>query len=339
VSRYYDSVAVFMREIGGLPLLTAEEEIQLAAEIKAGSSEARERLITHNIRLVWKVAQQYVGRGVEMADLVSWGTLGMMRATESYDGTRGVRFSGYACYWIRQRISREIANCGRTVRAPIHMGDKLRVIWRAESKLTDELGRQPSEDELAAELDISPKQLSLRRAASISMESLDAPIHFGETDTVSEVVGDGAAAPDEVASKEDLIGKMLELVGDGILSSRERLIIEQRFGLNGEKRLTLQEVGEQIGRTRERSRQIERAAIVKLRQAMKEKDNATVNMYKSAEKNISRNLEMSEKVNGKVRSSRDVHHQKIDYAEARAIVAKAESDGLITRIGLILRIE
>jgi RNA polymerase primary sigma factor len=159
-SRYYDSIAVYIREVGDLPLLTAEEETQLSAQIKAASAAAREKLITHNVRLVLTVAQQYIGRGVELADLTSWGIMGLMRATQSYDGTRGVRFCSYACFWIRQRILREISNCGCTVRTPAHVTDKLRVIWRSESKLTEELGREPTDSELAAELHISRRQLA-----------------------------------------------------------------------------------------------------------------------------------------------------------------------------------
>jgi hypothetical protein len=225
------------------------------------------------------------------------------------------------------------------------MCDKLRIIWRAESKLHDKLGRQPTEEELAAELEISPKQLALRRSASISMQSLDTPLNDEGSDVIGDLVGDNAASPDQIASGQDMIERMMELVGDGILSDRERFIIEKRFGLNDEPRHTLGEIGNMCQVTRERIRQLEAIAIRKLSHALARKDNATVNMCKvqscgpSGKVNgnhVRRNLRTS-KANG------GVHHgtARFNPYEFRSAMEKAKMKGLIRggSMPLKLRIE
>ncbi len=267
-----ETLRAYLEGIGEVDLLTREEEIQLAKQVQKGNKKARQRMIAANLRLVVKIAKDYNGFGLPLSDLISEGNLGLIRAVEKFDPNRGTKFSTYASWWIKQAVRRSLANQSKTIRLPVHVIDKLTRINRLNSQLTEELGREPDEQELADELDISTKKLGLLRRASQHTLSLDQPVgNDDSTASLTDLVQDDSASDPslelEVQNMHDLVRSSMD-----ILNERELKILGLRFGLDGNKPLTLAEIGEEFGVTRERIRQLQNGALKKLRHAMEKKE-------------------------------------------------------------------
>jgi RNA polymerase primary sigma factor len=264
-------IRIYLREIGQFPLLTPQEEIDLAARIKKGDREAEMRMIKSNLRLVVKIARDYANLGLPTLDLISEGNVGLMKAVERFDPAKGGKLSTYAAWWIKQAIKRALANQGKTIRLPVHLVDKISKIRRASLQMSDELGREPTDDELAEEIGISRSKVSQLKTVSIRPASLDAPISRDDSTELGETVGDeDAQTPFELLRDKDLRDEVSDLFE--VLDGRERKIIFQRFGLDGGKPKTLEEVGKKFGVTRERIRQLQNIALVKLRRALSKKE-------------------------------------------------------------------
>ena len=265
------SVRLYMREIMKTELLTPEEEVELAAKIKKGDEKARERMIKANLRLVVKLARDYSSYGVPLSDLISEGNIGLMKAVEKFDPAKGGKLSTYAGWWIKQAIKRALANQGKTIRLPIHLVDKLARVRRITAMLTEELGEEPTDEMLSDVLGIPVRKLAMLRQASQRPQSLDAPVSEDSVSTYAEVIGDDEAINplDELAKKNylDELDEMLE-----VLDAREAAIIDSRFGLNGKKVLTLEEISHRFGVSRERIRQVQNSALNKMRKALRKKE-------------------------------------------------------------------
>lgn len=270
-SSHGDVLQLYLREIGQVKLLTPAEEIALAKRIRRGDRQAREQMIKANLRLVVKIAHDYEGMGLPLLDLINEGNIGLMKGVERFDPRKGAKLSTYASWWIKQSIKRALANQGKTIRLPVHVVDKVAHIRRAEVKLRETFDRDPTDDELAHELDLDPRRIRQYRQASRAPVSLDAPIGEDATERVSETVADpNAAAPfDRLVQETDtqLVREVL-----GTLDQRESKILAMRFGLNDGRQRTLEEVGSHLGVTRERIRQIQEQALKKLRDKMEERD-------------------------------------------------------------------
>lgn len=265
------SLKLYLREISRTPLLTAEEEVALAERIKNGDEEARAHMIRANLRLVVKIAQDYSNYGMPITDLVSEGNIGLMKAVERFDPEKGGKLSTYAAWWIKQAIKRALANQSKTIRLPIHMVDKIAKMRRISVILTEALGREPTDEELADEVGLSHRKLALIKQASFRPTSLDAPINEGEATEFSEVISDERAEnPLESLAEKNLHGELDGLLS--VLDDRERRIIDERFGLSGRQALTLEEVGRNFGVTRERIRQLQNSALTKMRRALSKKE-------------------------------------------------------------------
>ena len=265
------AVKIYLREIGQFKLLTPQEEIDLAARIKKGDREARTLMISANLRLVIKIAHDYANLGLPLLDLVSEGNIGLMRAVERFDPAKGGKLSTYAAWWIKQSIKRALANQSKTIRLPVHLVDKISKMNRVASQLSEELGREPTDDELAEEVGLSPRSVSQLKMASIRPASLNAPINVDDSTELGDLVGDeDARTPFEFLRDRNLRDELPELLA--ILDPRERTIIFQRFGLDGARPKTLEEVGKKLGVTRERIRQVQNIALVKLRRALSRKE-------------------------------------------------------------------
>ncbi|MFM7181085.1 MAG: RNA polymerase sigma factor RpoD/SigA [Verrucomicrobiales bacterium] len=264
-------IKIYLREIGKTPLLTPDEEVQLAARIKKGDESARAHMIKANLRLVVKIAQDYANYGLPLLDLISEGNIGLMKAVERFDPAKGGKLSTYAAWWIKQSIKRALANQSKTIRLPVHMVDKISKMRRVAMVLAEELGREPSDEELAEEIGIDRAKLAHLKSAALRPASLDAPISDDDTTEFGEIVGDeNAQTPFELLSH-----KNMHLQLDGlleVLDERELKIIEARFGLNGQKPRTLEEVGQEFGVTRERIRQLQNIALKKLRRALQKRE-------------------------------------------------------------------
>ncbi|HEY7513280.1 MAG TPA: RNA polymerase sigma factor RpoD, partial [Vicinamibacteria bacterium] len=258
-----DSLRLYLREIGKVPLLTAEQEVALAKRIERGDMTAKTQMVEANLRLVVSIAKSYLGRGLSFLDLIQEGSLGLIRAVEKFDYRKGYKFSTYATWWIRQAVTRAIADKARTIRIPVHMVEKLNKVVHLERQLVQRLGREPRAEEIADELRMSPEEVrDILRMAQLPV-SLEKPIGEEEESELGDFVEDEAAAsPFDQASvnlrRED-IQRALEALPD-----RERKVIELRFGLKGEHPRTLEEVGRAFGVTRERIRQIENNTLKKL---------------------------------------------------------------------------
>jgi RNA polymerase primary sigma factor len=254
----------YLLEIDRTPLLTAAEERELADRIAAGDPAARDRLVRANLRLVVCVARQYVGKGLAMEDLVAEGNMGLMRAAEGFDPTAGTRFATYATYWIRQSIRRSLSRDGNSVRLPQYMATLVGKWHQTAALLVRELGRAPTEEEVAARLALRPKQT---RAVRKALRALASGRAGGEAEdggsVIEELVADRAACPSDAISRAEQLREALDSLDD--LSEREATILRMRFGLDGTEPVTLNEVGRRMGYTRERVRQIERDALAKLR--------------------------------------------------------------------------
>jgi RNA polymerase primary sigma factor len=259
-----DITGQYLNDIGARPLLTAEEEQCMAMQIKAGNEHIRQQFIEANLKLVVSVAKRYQGRGLALEDLIQEGNLGLLRAVEKFDATRGYRFSTYAFWWIRQAITRALADQGRTIRLPVHMGDKLNRLKGSSLRLQQELGREPTVEELAEHMHISAEKVLELMKASLEPVSLDLPAHEGQDLDLFDVIEDCTTlAPPDVASRlalSELVEDLLER-----LTERERTILSLRYGLADGRGWTLAEVGSAFQVTRERIRQIEASALDKLR--------------------------------------------------------------------------
>jgi RNA polymerase primary sigma factor len=268
------SIKIYLREIGKIPLLTPQAEIDLAARIKKGDREARVLMIKANLRLVVKIALDYANFGLPLLDLVSEGNIGLMKAVERFDPAKGGKLSTYGAWWIKQSIKRALANQGKTIRLPVHLVDKISKIRRVSLQMSEELGREPTDDELAEEIGLSRRKVSQLKTASIRPASLDAPIGDDDSTDFGEMVGDeDAQTPFELLRDKNLRDEVSDLLA--VLDDRERKIIFQRFGLDGGKPKTLEAVGKKFGVTRERIRQLQNIALAKLRRALSKKETPT----------------------------------------------------------------
>ncbi len=258
-----DPVRQYLRDIGKIPLLTAADEIELAKKAEKNVKVARDKLISANLRLVVSIAKKYVGRGMSLLDLIEEGNIGLMRAVDKYDWRRGYKFSTYATWWIRQAITRAIADQARTIRIPVHMVETINRFNRTQRKLMQELGREPAPEEVAKALGIDESKA--REIIKVSQEptSLETPVGDEEDSHLGDFIADQGLQPDEQATRE-LLKIHLDEVLDS-LSPREKRVLQLRFGLEDGKQRTLEEVGKEFGVTRERIRQIEAKAIRKLK--------------------------------------------------------------------------
>jgi len=258
-----DSLRLYLREIGKVPLLTADQEVYLAKRIERGDMEAKRQMIEANLRLVVSIAKSYLGRGLSFLDLIQEGSLGLIRAVEKFDYRKGYKFSTYATWWIRQAVTRAIADKARTIRIPVHMVEKLNKVVHIERQLVQRLGREPRPDEIATELELTTAEVREILRMAQHPVSLEKPIGEEEESELGDFVQDDRAeSPFETATlslrREDIERAL------GSLPERERKVIELRFGLNGEPPCTLEEVGRAFGVTRERIRQIENNTLKKL---------------------------------------------------------------------------
>ena len=257
----------YLREIGRFPLLTPEQEIALAKKIKKGNTAARERMINANLRLVVTIARDYANLGLPLLDLISEGNIGLTKAVERFEPTRGAKLSTYAMWWIKQSIKRALANQSKTIRVPVHLSDKIAKVRRVSLQMSDELGREPTDDELGQEIGIDSDKITRLKSVGIRPASLDAPIADNDSTEFSEVIGDDEAqTPFELLRDKNLLGEVDGLLE--VLDPRERKIISQRFGLDGGKPKTLEGVSKDFGITRERIRQLQNIALAKLRRAL-----------------------------------------------------------------------
>jgi len=265
------SIRLYLREIGQIPLLTIQDEIDLAARIKKGDGEARELMIKSNLRLVVKIAHDYDGLGLPLLDLINEGNIGLMKAVERFDPAKGGKLSTYGAWWIKQSIKRALANQSKTIRLPVHMVDKISKMRKASNRLQEEIGREPTDDELAEELGMSVTRVTRMRSAAIRPASLDAPIGDDESSTLAQIVEDDNAANPRVELEEkDVLGMLGDLLGN--LDKREATILRFRYGLDGASEKTLEEVGAKFGVTRERVRQLQNIALEKLRGMIERQD-------------------------------------------------------------------
>ncbi len=265
-----DPVRVYLKEIGRVALLTAAQEVVLAKAIEAGDEEARQRLTEANLRLVVSIAKKYTGRGLSLLDLIQEGNLGLLRAVEKFDYHRGFKFSTYAHWWIRQAITRALADQSRTIRVPVHMVETINKLVRVTRRLEQELGRAPTHPEIALAMGLTPEKVGEVIQMSHPLLSLELPIGEEDDSHLGDFVEDqGATSPAEAASLS-----MLRVEVDDILDTltpRERRVLQLRFGLFDECQRTLGEIGQRLGVTRERIRQIEAKALRKLRHPSRSK--------------------------------------------------------------------
>jgi RNA polymerase primary sigma factor len=260
-----DSVRLYLREIGKIPLLNAEEELALAQRVVAGDKDAKDKMAEANMRLVVSIAKRYVGRGLDLLDLIQEGNTGLLRAVEKFDPDKGFKFSTYATWWIRQAITRAIADQARTIRIPVHMVETINKLLRTQRRLTQELNREPTNEEIAKEMEIDIDKVEHIMKIKQDISSLDASIRDDEEDSV---LADFIEDEDTVSPEESATGQLLkEQVKDMLsaLTEREQKILKLRFGLEDGKSHTLEEVGQEFSVTRERIRQIEAKALAKLR--------------------------------------------------------------------------
>ena len=262
-----DSVRLYLREIGKIPLLNAEEELALAKKVIAGDKRAKDKMAEANMRLVVSIAKRYSGRGLDFLDLIQEGNTGLLRAVEKFDPDKGFKFSTYATWWIRQAITRAIADQARTIRIPVHMVETINKLLRTQRRMTQELNREPTIDELAKELEMEPEKIEYVMKIKQDISSLDAGVGR-DGDEEESVLGDFIEDEDTVSPEDSATNQLLkERVQDVLssLSDREQKIVRMRFGLDTGKSHTLEEVGQEFAVTRERIRQIEAKALAKLR--------------------------------------------------------------------------
>ena len=273
-----DSVRLYLREIGKIPLLSNEEEVDLAYRIVKGEKKAKDKMVEANMRLVVSIAKRYSGRGLDFLDLIQEGNTGLLRAVEKFDPDKGFKFSTYATWWIRQAITRAIADQARTIRIPVHMVETINKVLRATRKLTNELNREPTVEEIAKEMGMEPEKIDYVMKIKQDIASLDATVGR-DGDDEDSVLGDfiedeGRVSPEDAAAAQMLKEQIAEILSS--LSEREQKVVKLRFGIGGGRPHTLEEVGAEFSVTRERIRQIEAKALSKLR---KHKDTKKLHEY------------------------------------------------------------
>jgi RNA polymerase primary sigma factor len=260
-----DSVRLYLREIGKIPLLNAEQELDLAKRVVAGDKDAKDQMAEANLRLVVSIAKRYVGRGLDLLDLIEEGNTGLLRAVEKFDPDKGFKFSTYATWWIRQAITRAIADQARTIRIPVHMVETINKLLRTQRRLTQELNREPTNAEIAKEMEIDEAKVEHIMKIKQDISSLDASIRDDEEESVLAdfIEDEETVTPEESATSQLLKEQVKDMLG--ALTEREQKILKLRFGLEDGKQHTLEEVGQEFSVTRERIRQIEAKALAKLR--------------------------------------------------------------------------
>jgi RNA polymerase primary sigma factor len=267
-----DPVRMYLKEIGRIPLLNREQEIRLAQAVEAGDPKAKKDLIDANLRLVVSIAKKYIGRGMTFLDLIQEGNKGLIRAVEKFDWTKGFKFSTYATWWIRQAITRSIADQARTIRIPVHMVETINKLMRTSRRLMQDLGREPTPEEIGEKMEgMEPEKVREILKISQNTTSLETPVGDGEDDSIlGDFISDEKqVSPYEATSKQMLRENIEEVLG--ALSDREARVLRMRFGLQGNKTMTLEEVGKKFGVTRERIRQIEAKALRKLKHPSRRK--------------------------------------------------------------------
>jgi RNA polymerase primary sigma factor len=261
----------YLQEIGKFSLLTPPQEIELARKIKKGDAAARERMINANLRLVVTIARDYMNLGLPLLDLISEGNIGLTKAVERFDPAKGAKLSTYAMWWIKQSIKRALGNQGKTIRLPVHLVDKVAKVRRLSLQMSEELGREPTDDELGEEIGIAAEKVARLKSLGIRPASIDGPIGDDDSTEFGETIGDGEAqTPFELLRDKNLLDEMDGLLD--VLDKREQKIISQRFGLDGGPPKTLEDVGKNFGITRERIRQLQNIALAKLRRALNKKE-------------------------------------------------------------------
>lgn len=261
-----DSVRLYLREIGKIPLLSADEELDLAKRVIAGDKRAKDKMAEANMRLVVSIAKRYSGRGLDFLDLIQEGNTGLLRAVEKFDPDKGFKFSTYATWWIRQAITRAIADQARTIRIPVHMVETINKLLRTQRRMTQELNREPTIEELSEELDLEPSKIEYVMKIKQDISSLDASV--GRDDEEDSVLGDFIEDEETISPEDSATNQLLKEQVQRVLSTlndREQKIVRMRFGLDTGKSHTLEEVGLEFAVTRERIRQIEAKALAKLR--------------------------------------------------------------------------
>jgi RNA polymerase primary sigma factor len=271
-----DSVRLYLREIGKIPLLNSEEELALAQKVVSGDKRAKDAMAEANMRLVVSIAKRYVGRGLDLLDLIQEGNTGLLRAVEKFDPDRGFKFSTYATWWIRQAITRAIADQARTIRIPVHMVETINKLLRTQRRLTQELNREPTNEEIGAAMEMDVDKVEHIMKIKQDISSLDASVRDDEEDSVlgDFIEDEDTKTPTESASEQLLKEQVKQILGT--LTEREQKILKLRFGLEDGKSHTLEEVGQEFSVTRERIRQIEAKALAKLR---KHKDTRKLHEY------------------------------------------------------------
>jgi RNA polymerase primary sigma factor len=266
-----DPVRMYLKEIGRIPLLDREQEIRLAQQVEALDPVAKKKLIDANLRLVVSIAKKYIGRGMTFLDLIQEGNKGLIRAVEKYDWTKGFKFSTYATWWIRQAITRSIADQARTIRIPVHMVETINKLMRTSRRLMQDLGREPSPEEIGKKMHMDPEKVREILKISQNTTSLETPVGDGEDDSIlgDFIADDKQVSPYDSTSRQMLRENIEEVLG--ALSDREAKVLRMRFGLAGNKSMTLEEVGRKFGVTRERIRQIEAKALRKLKHPSRRK--------------------------------------------------------------------
>ena len=265
-----DTMKVYIQDIGHIPLLTIEEETDLAKQIANGSDEARSKLIRSNLRLVVKIAHDFKGLGLPLLDLISEGNIGLMRAVEKFDPGKGAKFSSYSAWWIKQAMRRALANQSRTIRIPVQSASKINRIKATRIRLAEKLGRDPTDNEIAETLDFSERTVSSLRRTDMKNLSLHETLQEGEDNRFEEVIADqNSIPPDRMLNRNEDMERLERFLAR--LDDRESRILRMRFGLDGTSPpRTLEEVSKAIGRTRERVRQIQNQALEKLRMMLEE---------------------------------------------------------------------
>jgi RNA polymerase primary sigma factor len=266
---------LYLRQIAEIPLLTPDQEVQLARRIKRGDQKAETEMVSANLRLVVKIARDYANFGLPLLDLISEGNIGLMKAVERFDPKKGGKLSTYAAWWIKQSIKRALANQTKTIRLPIHLVEKIGKMRRVSSQMMEELGREPTDEELAEEIGLPSSKVAALKSAALRPASLDQPIQDDESFQFGDIVGDEESDnPFETLRDKDMLEEVEELLH--LLDDRERMIINSRFGLDGQEPKTLEEVGETLGVTRERIRQLQNVALLKLRGALRKRERSRV---------------------------------------------------------------
>ncbi len=266
-----NALKLYLQEIGKIDLITPEKEIELAGKIQKGDEKARNQMVQANLRLVVKIAHDYNNLGLPLLDLISEGNIGLVKAVERFDPSKGGKLSTYAAWWIKQSIKRALANQSKTIRLPVHLVDKIAKIRRVSAELLDEMGREPTDEEIAAEVGLPVNKVAHLKSVSVRPASLDAPVGEGEDTEFGDLVGDeNAPNPFENLTSKNQLLDLEHMLGQ--LEPREAEIIRLRFGLGGEKPMTLEDVGEKFEITRERVRQLQNIAITKMRRHMVNKE-------------------------------------------------------------------